>query len=74
MLIWLLSPAVGLLALLLLERLERRLVAPVTRDRQSSRAAGSGASFPSTTHTALRGVARRRRGEAVAASASPATD
>jgi len=73
MLIWLLSPAVGLLGLLLLERLERRLVAPVTRDRQSSRAAESGASFPSTTQTALGGVARRRAGEAVAASASPAT-
>jgi len=58
MLIWLLSPAVGLLALLLLERVERRLASSMTRDRQAtdaSRATGSGASLPSTTHTALHG-------------------
>lgn len=52
MLIWLLSPAVGLLGLLLLERLERQLVSSAAPDREladpSSGPAASGAILPST--------------------------
>ncbi len=65
MLIWLLSPAVGLLALLLLDRIERRLLSSVAPDRQRLDAFGParGAPLPPTP-LPLQGSGHRR-GEAV---------
>lgn len=64
MLIWLLlSPAVGLLALLLLDHVERQMVSSLTPYRQTTDAsspAASGASLAFRTHTPLCGPGHRR--------------